>query len=249
MKIVRYTTAILLLSSAFNASSQYEGMELVRNGTFDEVNKLPGTYDQFSFATGWKNVTLGLSELFDRKASSKTVGIPVNDYGTMEPFEGERYAGFMGWKDDVRSNFNAADQDELFKPGWNSYSEYLQGELVSPLEKGAIYEISFQVALAGNSDRAIMGLGALAWKDPQPYRHRKFMEEVPDVFMEEILTERQKWTEVRGTFKAQGGEEVIVIGVFPYVGMESERIIEGPDNRYAYYYVDAVSMKRVPDEN
>jgi hypothetical protein len=227
--------------------AQEGGMELVRNGGFEDVSKAPSTFDQLALATGWTNVTLALPELFDKKASPKTVGIPRNEYGTIEPFEGERFAGFMGWKDDVRTNMSAVDQEDAFKPGWNSYSEYLKGELTAPLVKGAVYEISFQVALAGNSDRTIMGVGALAWKHPQQYRHRRFMEEVPDVFLEEIITEREKWTEVRGRFKAQGGEETIVIGVFPYVGMESERIISGPDNRYAYYYVDAVSLKRVEE--
>ncbi len=223
-------------------------MELVRNGTFETVTKFPNTYDQFHFAEGWKNVTLALSELFDKKASAKTVGIPANDYGTIEPIEGDRYAGFMGWKDDVRFNPDAVDQEDTFKPGWNSYSEYLQGELIMPLTKGATYEVSFQVALSGNSDRSILGIGAFMWKDPEKYNHRKFMEEIPDVYLDEIISEKGKWTEVKGKFKAMGGEQAIVIGIFPYVGLESQRLIEGYDNKYAYYYIDAISLKRVPEE-
>jgi hypothetical protein len=245
----RYIGAAILLSFAFQVNAQGEvGTELVRNGSFEQITKTPNTYDQITHAIGWKNVTLALSELFDPNASPKTVGIPVNDYGTMEPFEGERYAGFMGWKDDVRNVIASDDPEVIFKPGWNSYSEYIQGELITPLIKGVTYEVSFQVALAGNSDRSIMGIGALAWKHPQPLKHRKFMEEIPDVFSDEIITEREKWTEIRGKFKAEGGEQVIVIGVFPYVGLESETIIEGRDNRYAYYYLDAVSLKRLPEE-
>jgi hypothetical protein len=240
--------AMLLLGLSIPLAAQDPTTELVRNGSFEDINKTPNTYDQITFAVGWKNVTLALSELFDPKAPAKTVGIPNNDYGAMEPFEGERYAGFMGWKDDVRLDMNAIDREELFKPGWNSYSEYLQGELIMPLVKGAMYEVTFRVALAGNSDRTIMGIGAFFWKDPEAYRHRKFMEEIPDVYMEEMITERGKWVEVKGTFKAEGGEKAIVIGVFPYVGLESQRIIEGYDNRYAYYYVDGISLKRLPEE-
>ncbi|MDQ3100855.1 MAG: hypothetical protein M3R08_05675, partial [Bacteroidota bacterium] len=162
--------------------------------------------------------------------------------------EGDYHAGFMGWKDDVRFNPDAVDAEDTFKPGWNSYSEYLQGELIKPLIKGATYEVSFQVALAGNSDRSILGVGAFHWKDPQKYNHRKFMEEIPDVYLDQIIAEKGKWIEIKGKFKAQGGEKAIVLGVFPYVGLESQRVIEGYDNRYAYYYIDSISLKRVPEE-
>ncbi len=245
----RHVGALVLVCLSVQLHAQGDvGTELVRNGNFEDVTKTPNTYDQLPLAVGWKNVTLGLSELFDGSASAKTVGIPTNDYGTMEPAEGDRYAGFMGWKDDVRANMSASDPEEAFKPGWNSYSEYIQGELVTPLVKGATYEVIFKVALAGNSDRTIMGIGAFFWKNPEHYRHRKFMEEIPDVFMEDMIMERQQWVEIKGTFKAEGGEQAIVIGVFPYVGLESERIIEGYDNRYAYYYLDSVSLKRLPEE-
>src|SRR5690606_3120352 len=114
------TTAITLPLHAQDAP------ELVRNGGFEEVSKAPTTYDQISFATGWTNATLGLPEVFDPKAAAKTVGIPVNDYGRMEPQEGQRYAGFMGWKNDVRGGMSSSPYDDRFKPGWNAYSEYLR---------------------------------------------------------------------------------------------------------------------------
>jgi hypothetical protein len=236
---------LVLSNAAF--SQDYDGMELVRNGGFENTSKTPNTYDQIHFADGWQNATLAPCELFDASASPKTVGIPANDYGTMSPQEGERYAGIVGWKDDVRFNMDAVDQEDTFMPGWNSYSEYLMGELIQPLKKGEWYEITFHVALAQNSDRTILGLGAYCWKDPQPYKNRKFMGEVPDVYFDQIIEEKGKWVEVKGTFKARGGETAIVVGVFPYVGLESKKIVEGYDNRYAYYYVDSISVKRVPE--
>ncbi len=241
------TALCLVITPALQAQST--DMELVRNGGFEFLDRSVSTYDKFNNATGWTNATLGLSEIFVKKASSKTVGIPVNDYGTMEPFEGEQYAGFFGWKDDVRRNFDANDPEDVFMPGWNAYSEYLTSELIAPLVKGATYELVFQVALSGNSDRSIMGVGAYFSKVPMSENHRKFMEYVPDVFLKDMITEKGKWTEVRGTFKALGKEQYIVLGVFPYVGMESENLIEGYDNRYAYYYIDAVSLKLVPEED
>ena len=233
----------LLLVLPVIATAQHPGLELVRNGDFELVNGSVTTYDQLVAASGWTNATLGLAEVFDPAAPSKTVGIPSNDYGFMKPFDGERYSGFFGWKDDVRRNWSAVDAQDRFVPGWNSYSEYLQGELVHPLKKGQTYELVFRVALAGNSDRAIMGLGAIFPKTRLNHQHRKFIDEIPEVFSEELITEKGVWKEVRGTFVAEGGERFIVLGIYPYVGLESQLVIEGPDNKYAYFYMDGVSLK------
>lgn len=223
-------------------------MELVRNGGFELHDKAVATYDQLTNASGWSNANMGLCDVFTTVASARTVGIPTNDYGSMKPFEGDYYAGFFGWKDDVRRNFGSSDPSEVFKPGWNFYSEYPQVELLKPLEANKVYEVVFHIALAGNSDRAIRGVGAYPSEVKLEEKHRKFMEYSPEIEFDSLLTEKEKWTEVKGRFKAGGGEEFLVIGVFPYLGLESERIIEGHDNQYAYFYLDGVSLKEVKEE-
>lgn len=222
--------------------------ELVRNGGFELHDKAVSTYDQLPYASGWSNANLGLSDLFSSSASERTVGIPANDYGVMKPFEGEYYAGFIGWKDDVRRNFGSSDPSEVFMPGWNFYSEYPQVELIKPLIEDKVYEVVFHVALAGNSDRAIQGIGAYPSEVMLQNNHRKFMDYTPEIEFEPMLIEKNKWTEVRGRFTAGGDENFLVIGVFPYLGLISERIIEGPDNQYAYFYLDGVSLKEVIEE-
>ena len=230
------------------ANAQDRSVELVRNGGFELVDKDANTYDQLSLASGWKDATLGLCDLFSASASAKTVGIPVNDYGEIKPFEGEYYAGFCGWKADVQKNYDAEGVHDAFKPAWNAYSEYLKGELIHPLLEDSTYEVVYHVALAGNSDRSIMGIGAYFSELELSYQNRKFMEEDPQVYREKIIEERNTWTEVRGTFVADGKEKYIYLGVFPYVGMEARTMIEGYDNRYAYYYIDGISLKRVAPE-
>ena len=218
-------------------------MELVRNGGFEDLMKSVKTYDQLSNTTGWTESTLGLAEVFDRSASAKTVGIPDNDYGSIEPFEGDRYAGICGWKADLQRTYSS-DAVSPFIPAWHSYSEYLKGELVQPLVEDATYELVMHVALAQNSDRTIKGVGAHFSQVDLKYQHRKFMEEDPQVYSAKLITEKGKWVEIRDTFVADGKEQFIYVGVFPYVGLESQNLIEGPDNLYAYYYIDGISLKR-----
>lgn len=218
---------------------------MLDNGGFEQFDKAPTTYDQLKNATGWTNVTIGYSEVFTPEAPAKTIGIPDNDYGHMEAFEGQHYAGFCAWKDDVRNNPNG-DPEDPFQPGWNVYSEYMMAPLKAPLVEGRTYHVVMHFALSGNSDRAVSGLGAYFGPEQLHYEHRKFLQESPQVATDTILVEKGKWVTVEGDFVADGGERYIVIGCFPAAGFDSKRLVEGPDNRYAYYYVDGITVEEIP---
>ena len=233
--------SMTVLMSALVAQSS--SPELVPNGGFESVSAEPRTYDQLPLAEGWKNVTIGFSEVFSRSAPAKTVGIPTNDYGTQDPKEGEHYAGFFAWKDDQRRSLTAGEDD--FVEGWNAYSEYLIVELNSALEEGKEYEVSFWVALSGNSDRAVSGLGAYFGPEELHFNHRRFLDLKPQVSVDGILAEKNTWVEVKGTFVADGGESYLTIGTFPAAGFDSKKLVEGPDNQYAYYYADGISVRLV----
>ena len=146
-KFLAGTAAVAcLMASGLRAQTPWSG-KLIMNGGFELVNKEPTTFDQLTRAEGWGDVTIGLSDLFSKSAPAKTVGIPVNFYGKMEPKEGDHYAGFFAWKDDKRFDYDG-DPEDPFKPGWSAYSEYPWTTLTAPLKEGHIYEVSFYVALA-----------------------------------------------------------------------------------------------------
>ncbi|MCC7502534.1 MAG: hypothetical protein IT229_08385 [Flavobacteriales bacterium] len=235
--MMKFTLLIACSLFAWQAYSQRPSTDLVPNGSFEVVTDVPYTYDQLKVAKGWTNVTLGLSEVFDSTASFKTVGLPINDYGTIIPIHGSRCAGFFAWKDDMRRNWEGGAEDP-FKTGWSAYSEYLMIPLAKPLEAGKTYKFSMQLALSANSDRAVSGIGAYFSPIALRGEHRRFLQEKAQVATEDILLERGTWTTIKGAFEADGGEEYAVIGVFPYVGFDTKRIVEGPDNQYAYYYLD-----------
>lgn len=251
-KLVGRCTLVLGWAVGFlSAPSAWSQSDLsgnfVLNGGFEVLDKAPNTFDQLGRADGWEQVTIGLCELFSKQATVKTVGIPDNFYGSMQPYEGEHYAGFVAWKDDQRNNLQGGPEDP-FMPGWNAYSEYPITELPITLKEGHIYEISFQVALAANSDRAMSGIGALVSPLKLHYQNRSFLSERPQVVSEKVLDQRGQWVEVKGRFKADGDERYLVIGTFPTAIFETERIIEGPDNQMAYYYLDGISIREVPTE-
>ena len=221
------------------------GDELVRNGGFEVVEGKVYTFDQAKLAVGWENTNLGLSEVFDKSAPLKTVGIPANEYGAMDPKEGDHYAGFFAWKDDMRRNWGAGDSDDPFEPGWNVYSEYIQSELLEPLVEGRSYELSFWVALSGNSDRAVSGIGAYCSPYAIHENNRRFLQERPSASTDKILNSKSEWVQVKEIFQADGGEKYIIVGVYPYVGFDTQKMVVDYDNQYAYYYLDGISLKQV----
>lgn len=241
------TSALAFLTIKAALAQTPIGPDLVPNGGFEMLDKEPKTFDQLSLASGWGNVTIGYSEVFSSTANVKTVGIPENFYGTIKPVEGEHYAGFFSWKDDKQRNYDGDPQDP-FEAGWSAYSEYPSIELMSPLKEGHVYEITFHIALAGNSDRAVSGIGAYVSPIELHYQNRRFMTERPQVVEDSIVVERNVWKEVKGTFKAAGGERYFIIGTFPTEIFETRHIIEGTDNQYAYFYLDQVELREVAPE-
>ncbi|MCB9169475.1 MAG: hypothetical protein H6597_06145 [Flavobacteriales bacterium] len=244
----RHWTLLSLLIIMTGAAQAQVGMELVPNGGFEQIDGRVKTWDQVRLATGWDNVTLGLSEVFDKEASPKSVGIPDNDYGHMEPEEGEHYAGFFAWKDDGTYNPYEEGRQEL-SAAWNVYAEYLQTELKVPLEEGHTYALTMYVALAGNSDRAVSSIGAYCSPLALHYSNRRFLQEKCQVYDDKILDDKEKWVKISGTFEADGGETYLIVGTYPYVGFNTEKIVVDEDNQYAYYYVDGISLKEVVPGN
>lgn len=237
--------AAILTGAVLFLSSHKVGDELVRNGGFEVIDGKLSTYDQLRQALGWHNCTIGLSDVFAKGLSPKTVGIPVNDYGAMDPKEGEHYAGFFAWKDDMKKNWGAGNNEDPFEPGWAVYSEYLQSELIEPLVEGRTYELSFWVALSGNSDRAVNSIGAYCSPVELKENNRKFLSERPSVATDKMLNAKGEWVQIKDTFIADGGEKYIIVGVFPYMGFEAQNVSVDYDNKYAYYYLDGITLKQV----
>jgi OmpA-OmpF porin, OOP family len=241
---VRSLSFLALVPALVVRAQQPELVEHVRNGGFEFVEKEPDTYDMINRAEGWGNVTIGYSELFSKSAPGKTVGIPVNDYGKMDPQEGDHYGGFFAWKDDEKRNFE--EGEDPFVAGWSSYSEYIITDLVKPLQEEREYEVSFWIALSDNSDRAVSGIGAYCSLEKLSEQHRRFLRQKPQVSVDSIIETKGKWMQVKGTFEADGGEQYIIIGTYPAADFMTKRMVEGLDNKYAYYYVDGISVKLLP---
>ena len=247
-KRITLASSTLLLAGLLAAQGQ--GPNLVKNPGFDETNAEVTTWDQLDHATGWTNANNGTADVFATTGSTRSTGQPDNALGNAAPVDGGMYAGFVAFKDQQRNNWRRVldgNDEAPFKSGWNGYSEYLQAELSSPLQAGKKYEISFRVSLAEESDRAVSGIGAYCSPAMIAEHHNHHLDVKPQVFSAQPITDKAGWVEVKGEFVAEGSEQYIIIGAFPAAGMEATRVVEGPDNQRAYYFVDGISLMFAPE--
>jgi len=77
--------------------------------------------------------------------------------------------------------------------------------------------------------------------------HNHHLDVKPQVFSAQPITDKAGWVEVKGEFVAEGSEQYIIIGAFPAAGMEATKVVDGPDNQRAYYFVDGISLMFAPE--
>jgi hypothetical protein len=128
------------------------------------------------------------------------------------------------------------------------YREYLSGELPDTLKSGHDYCVLFYVSLSNNSDRAIWSLG-LYFTNDSLIDFFNFQNITPHILNTagSFITDTINWTQISGTYTAQGGEKFITIGNF-FNNANTDTLIVIPENfipshqQSAYYYIDDVSI-------
>lgn len=229
----------LLLTLSFGVAFTSMAQNLVKNPGFDHSKKI--TYwSQIEKAEGWSNGNGGTVDLFDEAACKTNAGIPVNFAGEQAPANG-RYAGFVAAYEDERISLvktvqNLQLTDEM---GYTRYAEYMQGELTEPLVAGQSYSFSYKVSLAEKSGRAVKGLGAYFSAEKLDHSNNRSLDYKPQIKSSELISDKNGWATVSGTFVAKGGEKYVTIGAFEG-SSSSEKIVadkKDNDNKKAYYYV------------
>jgi OOP family OmpA-OmpF porin len=127
------------------------------------------------------------------------------------------------------------------------YKEFIQVRLVEALKRGALYEFSMYIRLAFWSNAALKSFGVLFTKGG--YRGQsdaQLPNMIDSICQKGALVNNYRWFEVKGLYKADGGEKFLTIGNFaPKVKKDMLRIdIFRLGPREAYYFVDEVSLVR-----
>lgn len=201
-----------------------QGQNLVINPSFENYHSCPN--DLLDSVIGWFNPSASGSPDYYNSCSAviSQFSTPLNGYGFQVPKSGNGYAAIV------------------IEMG-NSYYEYVETKLLTPLIKGKRYTASYNVSLADSCKYGVGILGAVFSTDTLKEILADRFNVIPQIENPEgnYIIDKLNWTKIEGKFIASGGEQYMTIGVFER-DTNSTFISVGNGYPYAYYYIDDVSV-------
>ena len=223
----------------FMIQSFLSAQNLVLNPSFEETNHCI-TEDEVSKYSNVPSLALSQCQNWSSFSGEGTADLvqPCNQWrmqftSQTKAHTGVAYAGFYA--------FDRACCD-------SEYREYLVGKLKTVLEQDKNYEVSFWVLLYQKSGYATSALGVYFSQDTL-YRLDDFNGVAP--FKPQLqnpkgknFNNKEQWTEVHFTYKAQGGEQYLMIGNFLDDAHSDTLNLANTERRSkdAYYLIDDVCV-------
>lgn len=215
---------IFIIGLAF-VSSVGHSQNLVPNPSF-ETGGCPDGPGEISLASSWTQPSGGTSDYFNvcAQPSPFNMGVPENLFGWQNARTGNAYAGFCA----------------IEPPAPYPYREYIQAQLVSPMQAGMRYYVRFYVALADCVSYASDDIAVYFSSGAINVAHDSTLLFTPQISNPEgnIITDEMYWTLISGSFVASGGEQYITIGNFKDNQNTDIQFISWNNINAAYYYVD-----------
>ena len=212
---------------------------LIKNPSFEKLNACPdvmGAFDDVAY--DWHKPSRGTTDCFS--ACSETMPIGENFIGYQNAFEGNSYAG-------------------IYLYAQKEYREYISTKLLSNLEKGKTYIISFMVSKAENTEYAIDEFNVLFTKKEIFQNDSKFIDikALPKSYAPKLIKVKEHesykntelWQEVSAIYVATGNESYLTIGNFKNNHATKRLIVKKSKRKAAYYYLDMVTVKEEKSVN
>lgn len=214
-----------------------DSLNLVPNGSFEELEGKLRRLGGIESAKGWGSPTEAKADLFSESLPGESpASAPKNAKGFQSALSGTNYAGVT----------------------WYSYMDkeprtYLQVKLKKMLKKGEKYCISYYVSLGDLSKYSSDHLGAYVSRmvvNKKDASQLTYQPQVP-ALQTEVYDDMNGWKGVCGVFEAQGEEQYLIIGDFAATDKvnagkaKRQRGETRPQQPVAYFYIDDVSVKPV----
>lgn len=232
--------------------SQGRGQNLIENGGFETFEKCPVNYvtkKQRQLVPHWI-VPTGATPDYFNSCTTLQVGVPQNFMGYCLPKDGQAYAGLFLYVGPIADTTKKVNEN---------YREYLESRFIQPLKKDTWYEFKLYYSVAAYSTYAINRFGIVISKQRIGKRRTTaLLHFIPQISVDssEINTNSDEWAELSGRYHASGGERYLTFGNFyddrhtrlkklsnPEISAIIKKRIER--NRYAYYYIDSVSVTEI----
>ena len=216
------------------AKFSFAQVNLVPNSSFEIYDTCPNYYGQIFRAQPWFSPTTGTPDYFHSCINGDVLygnllGVPLNAFGFQTAKTGTAYAG------------------EYFTENYLDYREYIEVKLLSPLQVGTKYFVSFYISLCDSSRYSVDNMGSCFSVDSLKQDTFINIPTVPIIANPSghYISNKNSWISISGNFIADSAYQYITIGNFKndlntdtlfvgggYWGLYSD----------AYYYLDDVCV-------
>jgi outer membrane protein OmpA-like peptidoglycan-associated protein len=226
-----------LLFQGLQAQQVPDSLNLVPNGSFEELEGKLRRLGGIDAAKGWSSPTDAKADLFSESLPAESPAhAPQNAKGFQSALSGTNYAGVT----------------------WYSYMDkeprtYLQVKLKKMLKKGEKYCISYYVSLGDLSKYSSDHLAVYVSRmvvNKKDVGSLTYQPQIP-ALQTQVYDDMNGWKGVCGVYEAQGEEQYLIIGNFAATDKvtagkaKRQRGETRPQQAVAYYFIDDVSVKPV----
>lgn len=230
---------IIVFCLSFLISFSCFSQELIKDGSFEGFLRCPVVLHGAHRLLYWGSGSMASPDYFNTCNRGRMVG-RRNYMGEQEPFHGKGYVGLV------------------YGPESGNYQEYVRTKLEKKLRKNSLYCIRLYASLADYYTLAINSIEVGFTRSKRfkliakkkRWNKRKY---VALFAQKEFLDDHKNWQEVKGVFKANGGERHLTIGYFSNNGktksvpVEVTKKTRGKIEEDIYYYIDNVSLTPISD--
>ncbi len=229
-----YICAYLLMALTM-LSSKIIAQNMVPNGNFEHYSTCPTSFSQMFLCNGWRQYHTGTSDFLHTCNTGIIINPFSNILGAQTPANGNGYSGLATY------NHNNTP-----------YKEYIARQ-ITPLQPGALYEVSLSASLADTSQWATNDLGVWFYDVGATATLTTGMS-VPGVAQVSYtgsgyITNKTGWVRLTANYMADSFYDNIVVGGFIPTGSLTPMPVSSgssnPNTSYAYYYIDSVVVKRI----
>ncbi len=210
------------------------GQNLVPNQNFGNTINCPLGLNNTQVLTDWFNPTGASPDYYNFCATNASgVGIPLNLWGHQFPQIGNAYISLVTY----------ASPSVL-----PEYREYMEVQLIEPLVTGKLYHWCMWISPADSANLISNNIGiSLSDTMVTDFSSQTILNSVVYANYLQITTDNLGWTEIAGSFTAQGGEEYLILGNF-FNDTQTNTVQIGQNTlngEVAAYYIDIVYLGEI----
>ena len=201
-------------------------INLVPNGSFEDTTFCPTTLTQINASTSWSSVNIiGTPDYYNTCSSTLGIAPPTTFFTYQHPLTGNAFAGLV---------------TAFFLPANPDYREFIGAQLVSSLQPGSKYYVSFYAnrgyGLAQHYVLASNKLGALFSAMPFSVANPAPENNFAHIYTDSIITDTLNWVQIKGSFIADSAYQYINIGNF-FDNAHTDTMNFGDTVSYTAYYL------------